>query len=110
MTASPAALLVLCTCPDKDCAERLAEAAVTRRLAACVNVMPGLSSLFTWQGALDRADEVMLVAKTTPAAYPALEELWRELHPYELPEVIGVPIAVGSKAYLQWISDAVTPR
>ena len=108
MTSDPAALIVLCTCPDQATAEQLAAAAVTADLAACVNIVPGLLSVFKWQGVLERAAEVLLIAKTTSAAYPALEQLWRTQHPYELPEVIAVPITAGSEAYLQWINAALT--
>ena len=109
MSASPAAYIVLCTCPDRDSAERLARDAVTQKLAACVNIVAGLSSIYTWQGAIEQADEVLLLAKTTAAAWPELERAWRNQHPYELPEIIAVPVATGSEAYLRWISDAVTP-
>lgn len=109
MTASSVALVVLCTVPDRDTATRLAAAAVTQRLAACVNLLPGVESVFLWNGVLERAQEILLVAKTTRAAYSALEQLWRDEHPYELPEVIAVPIGFGSEAYLQWINRAVSP-
>lgn len=108
MTATPAALVVYCTCPDRDTAQRLAEAAVQGGLAACVNLLPGVVSVYTWNGALERAREVLLMAKTTRAAYPALEALWRGEHPYELPEVIAVPVSSGSEPYLQWIEHAVS--
>lgn len=109
MTATPTAIVVLCTVPDRETATRLAEAAVAQRLAACVTMLPGAESVYLWEGALERAREIQLVAKTTTAAYAALEQLWRSEHPYELPEVIAVPIASGLEAYLQWISHAVSP-
>lgn len=108
MTAATECLVLLCTCPDRDTALRLADAAVTGRLAACVNLLPGVESIYEWNGALERAHEVLLLAKTTRAAYPALETLWRELHPYELPELLTVPVVSGSEAYLQWIERAVS--
>ena len=100
------ALLVLCTCPDDVTASKIATALVAERLAACVNRVPGVHSLFRWQGAVDSQTEVLLLVKTTMAAWPALEARIRALHPYELPEVIGVPLTVGSGPYLQWISES----
>lgn len=100
------ALLVLCTCPDHITAGKIATALVAERLAACVNRLPGVQSLFRWQGAVDSEVEELLLIKTTMAAWPALEARIRALHPYELPEVIGVPVAVGSGPYLEWISEA----
>ncbi|MGE3847171.1 MAG: divalent-cation tolerance protein CutA [Gammaproteobacteria bacterium] len=108
MTAATECLVLLCTCPDRGTGLRLAEAAVTGRLAACVNLLPGVESVYEWNGALERAGEVLLLAKTTRAAYVALETLWRELHPYELPELLAVPVESGSEAYLQWIERAVS--
>ena len=108
MPAAANALVVLCTCPDRDTALRLADAAVRDRLAACVNLLPGVESVYEWNGRLERAHEVLLLAKTTSQAYPALETLWRSDHPYELPEVIAVPVSSGSESYLQWIEHAVS--
>ncbi|MCC6708847.1 MAG: divalent-cation tolerance protein CutA [Gammaproteobacteria bacterium] len=109
MTIPATAIVVLCTVPDRETATRLAEAAVTQRLAACVTMLPGAESVYLWEGALERTQELLLVAKTTTAAYAALEQLWLSEHPYELPELIAVPIASGLEAYLQWISHAVSP-
>ncbi len=106
--AAAHALIVLCTCPDEASAARLAEAAVEGGHAACVNRVPGLLSTFLWQGRVERESEVLLLAKTTPAAYPALEACWSALHPYELPEVIAVDVTTGSAAYLEWIESCVT--
>lgn len=107
-TLASSALLVLCTCPDRACAERLAETVVAERLAACVNIVPGLTSVYWWQGAVERADEVLLLAKTTTDVYPVLEARLRAAHPYELPEVIAVPMGAGSEPYLQWLTAAVS--
>lgn len=108
VTAATPVLLVLCTCPDRATAERLAERVVTDRLAACVNLLPGLTSVYRWAGAVERADEVLLIAKTTADVYPALETRLRAEHPYELPEVIAVSIDAGSEPYLQWLAAAVS--
>ena len=99
------ALICFCTCPDTDTAERLAEALVEERLAACVNILPGLRSVYRWQAEVERADEVLLLIKTLPDRYPALQDRLRELHPHELPEVLAVEAAAGLPAYLRWVAD-----
>ena len=86
----------------------LAREAVAQKLAACVNIIPGLTSIFEWDGAIETETEVLLLAKTSHEAYGALENLWKSQHPYELPEVIAVSIETGSEAYLQWIKQALT--
>lgn len=105
--ADPAALLVLITCPPAA-ADALATALVEARLAACVNVLPGVQSIYRWQDAVERSAETLLIAKTTPAAYAALEARVRALHPYELPEIVAVDIAAGLPAYLHWLAAAVS--
>lgn len=99
------ALLVLTTCPDPDSAEALASALVERRLAACVNIMSPCHALYRWQGKIERASEVPLLIKTSEARYAELEAEIRARHPYELPEVIALPIARGLPAYLQWVAN-----
>jgi periplasmic divalent cation tolerance protein len=96
-------LLVYCTCPDHDSALRIAQALVDRQLAACVNLVPGLTSVYRWQGDTETAQEVLLLIKTRQAVYPELEAALLALHPYELPEIIAVPIEAGLPAYLSWI-------
>ncbi|MDX1529053.1 MAG: divalent-cation tolerance protein CutA [Gammaproteobacteria bacterium] len=102
--------IVLCTCPDMGTAQELAKRLVASRLAACVNIMPGLTSVYEWKGAVESDSELLLLAKTSEERYPALEKALREAHPYELPEIICVPIVAGLAGYLQWISDSVSPR
>lgn len=97
------ALLVITTLPDKDVAERLARTLVDQGLAACVNIGAPVTSVYKWQGRLERGTEVMLTIKTTRARYPALEEAIARGHPYELPEVIAVPITEALPEYLAWI-------
>jgi len=99
------ALVVYCTCPDSATAERIAEAVVDERLAACVNIAPGLTSIYRWQGRIQRDAEVLLIIKTRSTVYPLLEGRIRELHPYEVPEIIALPIQAGSATYLNWITD-----
>lgn len=100
-------LVVLCTLPERDFASRMAHTLVEEQLAACVNLIPGLVSVYRWQGAVQQDEEVLLLIKTSQAAYPRLEQRIRALHPYELPEIIAVPIQTGQAEYLQWISDSL---
>ncbi len=102
-------LLVLTTYPDHDQALEAAGALVQARLAACVNVQPQMTSVYEWQGAIQRATEQLLLIKTTAQRYPALEAALRARHPYELPEIIAVPITQGWHEYLAWIEAQTTP-
>ncbi|AGA89051.1 uncharacterized protein involved in tolerance to divalent cations [Thioflavicoccus mobilis 8321] len=97
-------LLALCTCPDAETADRLASALVEERLAACVNILPGITSVYHWRGQVERDDEVLLLIKTVAARFAALSERLVALHPYEVPEVIATPITAGLPAYLDWMS------
>lgn len=96
--------LVLCTCPDAASAETLADGLVSGRLAACANIMPGLTSVYTWEGKVEKAHEHLLLIKTEASAYPALEAFIQDRHPYDVPEIVAIPLAHGSANYLQWIS------
>ena len=98
----------LCTCPDEASARRIATALVEQRLAACVNLLPRLHSVYRWHDAVEHADEVLLLVKTTRAALPALQARLLALHPYELPELLAVECAGGLPAYLGWIADNVS--
>jgi len=101
------ACVVLCTTPDPAVAERIADRLVADRLAACINVLPAVVSIYTWQGARCRDTECLLIIKTTAAAYPALEQTVKQLHPYEVPEILRLPVTGGWGAYLDWISRSV---
>lgn len=100
---TPDCQLVLSTCPDAPTAERIARALVGERLAACVNIVPIAQSIYLWKGAIESATEQLLVIKSLIARYPELEARLRALHPYELPEIIAVPIVAGLPDYLAWI-------
>lgn len=102
-------LLVFTNCPDPASADALAAALVELRLAACVNILAPCRSLYRWQGAVEQATEVPLLMKTTAARYAALEAEIRARHPYELPEIVAVPIEAGLPAYLQWLQDETRP-
>ncbi|TLX22989.1 divalent-cation tolerance protein CutA [Thermomonas fusca] len=102
-------LICFCSCPDTTTAGRIAEALVEERLAACVNLLPGLQSVYRWRGKLQRDAEVLLLIKTTRARYPALQARLPQLHPYELPELLAVESAAGLPAYLQWVVESTRP-
>lgn len=94
---------ILTTLPDPTTARQLARHLVEARLAACVNVLEGCTSVYRWQGAVEEASETVLVIKTAQERYPALETFLRQQHPYELPEIIALPIAQGLPEYLDWV-------
>ena len=96
--------LILSTCPDADTAQRLARILVEERLAACVSLLPGAVSTYRWQGRVEQATEVQLLAKTTADRRDALMARLAELHPYELPEILAVETAAGLPAYLDWVT------
>lgn len=96
-------LLVLTNLPDRAAAERLADMLIERQLAACVNILAPCRSVYRWQGAVQHDEEHPMLIKTTAERYPALESALREGHPYELPEIIAVPIERGLPAYLEWV-------
>ena len=97
--------IILCTCPDQDTAERLARLLVSDRLAACVTIFPGLSSIYRWQEQITSAQEYLLLIKAHKSAYQAIETSIKIHHPYELPEIIAVPIENGLPEYLHWIDS-----
>jgi periplasmic divalent cation tolerance protein len=100
-------LLTVSTCPDLQTAERLGAALLERHLIACVNILPGAISMYEWKGKVEREHECVLLMKTRADAFDALREAVVELHPYELPEIIGVPIEQGLSDYLTWIDEQV---
>lgn len=100
-------LMVFCTCPDEAVAERLGRLLVDQRLAACVNILPGLTSIYRWQGKTEQGREHLLLIKTRENLYSALEQSLRESHPYELPEIIAVPITTGLPEYFRWIDKCL---
>jgi len=102
------AILVFCTCPDEAAAERIAAALVQEQLAACVNRVPGIASTYRWQGKVCHDSEQLLLIKTTRERFEALRTRILKLHPYELPEVIAVDIALGSAPYLDWIASEIS--
>ena len=103
------ALLVLTNLPDRPSAEALATALVEARLAACVSILAPCRSIYRWQNAVETADEVPLLIKTSAACYAALEAAIRARHPYELPEVIALPVTQGLPDYLAWVDAETRP-
>jgi len=97
-------LLVFTNLPDRAAAERLADMLVQKNLAACVNILAPCRSVYRWQDAVQHDEEHPMLIKTTHERYPALEQALREGHPYELPEIIAVPIERGLPAYLEWLA------
>lgn len=96
---------VLMTAPDPEVAERLATELVEARLAACANLVPGVTSIYRWEGAMERAAEVLMVLKTTEERLPALVARAAELHPYDVPEVLALPVHEGYGPYLRWVAE-----
>jgi periplasmic divalent cation tolerance protein len=101
-------LLVLTTCPDDEHAESLSISLIEQGLAGCINRVPGISSVYRWEGALKSGTEVLLLIKTAAGTWPALEAEILRQHPYELPEIIAVPISRGHQRYLDWIVASST--
>ena len=103
-------MIVLCTCPDHASARSLATRLVEARLAACVNLIPGVESIYRWQGAVERASEVLLLIKTQAHRLEALQAHILAQHPYELPEILVVQADSGLDRYLRWIESETAPH
>lgn len=99
-------LTVFCSVPDPDTARRIARTVVHEGLAACVNLLPGLTSVYRWQGQVEESQELLLIIKTRRERYEALEARIKALHPYQVPEIIALALEAGSKRYLDWISES----
>ena len=106
MTDNTKSILVFCTFPNSASVKSTAESLVNEKLAACVNIIPDVQSIFRWQGKVDNANENVLVIKTKDSLYSELEKRIQELHPYELPEIISVSIDNGLPEYLDWVSES----
>ena len=100
--------LIYCTCPDLKTAEGIAQHLVKDKLAACVNILPGVHSVYEWQGQIETAQEHLLLIKSRQACYAAIEAAIKTLHPYQLPEIIAVAIERGSAEYLKWIDSCLS--
>jgi periplasmic divalent cation tolerance protein len=103
--------VILSTCPDAATAERLGRTLVEEALAACVNVLPGLRSIYRWNDAVQCDEEALMIIKTTSIRFAAARERLVALHPYEVPEVVALPVAAGHQAYLEWVAASTrTPQ
>lgn len=103
MNAASDVVIVYCTVPDAASGQRIASHLVEYRLAACVNIIPGVTSVYRWEGRVETADEALLMIKARRAEYPRLEAAIRSRHPYELPEIIAVSLSDGFTPYLNWV-------
>jgi len=103
-------LLVYCTCPDTSSAEQLAHYLVSNQLAACINIVPSVQSIYQWQGRVHYDYESQLQIKTSSEHYQVLAQHIKAQHPYELPEIIAVPISQGQPDYLAWIHDCLVKK
>ncbi|MCH7228473.1 divalent-cation tolerance protein CutA [Haloferula sp. A504] len=102
-------LVVLCTFPDEERARQIGALLVEKQAAACVNVVPGLRSIYRWEGKVQEDAEVLGIIKTTREAYVRMEALLLEAHPYETPEILALPVEAGAQAYLRWVGENVNP-
>ena len=103
------AIVVFMTSGSADEAHRIANELVERQLAACVQILPEMESVYRWEGKIERQSEILILAKTTVAKFPDLEREVRALHSYETPEIVAVPIVAGSTPYLKWLSESLHP-
>ena len=99
-------LVVLMTAPDRDEANRIAEMLVNSRLAACVQVLPEIHSVYRWKGEVERNTETLLLAKTTSDKFDELDRAVREIHSYDTPEIVALPVSAASEPYLKWLLES----
>ncbi len=101
------ALVIFCTCSTEEEAGRIANDLVASRLAACVNILPAIQSIYRWQGEVEKANEVLLIIKTTQEGFVRVRDRIGQLHSYDVPEILAVPVASGSDGYLAWLRSAL---
>ncbi|KJV05523.1 divalent-cation tolerance protein CutA [Methylocucumis oryzae] len=104
----PAYQMIYCTCPDKESAKKLAGLLVTKKLAACVNIMPGITSVYSWQDQIETTQEHLLLIKTRADNYSQIETTLFKHHPYEVPEIVAVNIECGLPEYFEWIDSCLS--
>jgi periplasmic divalent cation tolerance protein len=100
-------IIVFVTCQSKEQAEKIADAVVTDKLAACVNVLPGVRSCYVWEGKLTWSEEVLLLMKSTRGRFDQLQDRVKAMHSYQVPEIVAVPIEDANEDYMQWLDRAV---
>jgi len=98
-------VVILITCPDRDSGRKIAFGLVENRLAACVNIISGLNSIYYWQGKIEDDSEALLIVKTQGSLFEEVEKFVKENHPYTVPEIIALPVVKGSEDYLKWIKE-----
>jgi periplasmic divalent cation tolerance protein len=99
------AVVILTTWPNADAARTAARTLIDERLAACANILPGIESIYRWQGAIEASAEVLMILKSTIGQYLTLEKRLKALHPYEVPEILSLPVRDGFLPYLQWVQE-----
>lgn len=100
-------LVVFCTVPDQKTAETIAATLVEEKLAACCNIVPGITSLYFWKENVEKDAELLIIIKTTAQVFERLSRRIEKLHPYQLPEIIALPIKMGNQSYLTWVEENV---
>jgi periplasmic divalent cation tolerance protein len=100
-------IVVMTTCEAADDADRIASSLVEKRLAACVSILPGATSVYRWKGTVERAAEIVVLIKTSRALLARVQAEVERLHPYELPEVLALPVMDGSERYLEWLNQGL---
>lgn len=100
-------IIIYCTCPDSNAAEILAKKLLEEKLIACANLLSGLESHYWWEGKIQKDREVLLILKTRQSLFKAIEIMIQQNHPYQVPEIIALPILQGNVSYLSWIQDSV---
>jgi periplasmic divalent cation tolerance protein len=100
-------LLVFCTFPDVTSARQIGTVLVERQLAACINLLPAVESVYRWQGKVETAAETLAIFKTTAAAFPVFQQVLAEMHPYEVPEIVAVESAAVAETYAAWVAGEV---
>ncbi|MHB8483547.1 MAG: divalent-cation tolerance protein CutA [Nitrospiria bacterium] len=100
-------IVVLITCPSLEEAQKITRSLVSEKLMACGNIVPGIQSIFFWQGKMSEENEVLIIGKSKRSAFPFIVEKVKSLHSYTIPEIIALPLIEGSSDYLQWIDDTV---
>ncbi len=103
------AIVVLCTCPNEASARELAHTLLNEKLAACVNLIPQVTSLYIWQGKQEESQEIQLVIKSRRTLFGILQQRIQAIHPYEVPEILALPVMTGNTAYLEWLQEQTTP-
>ncbi len=103
------AIVVLCTCPNEVSARELAHTLLNEKLAACVNLIPQVTSLYIWQGKMEESSEIQLVIKSRRTLFGILQQRIQAIHPYDVPEILALPVMTGNTAYLAWLQEQTTP-